>query len=98
MTSTSHAITSIQLSGSGASARRAHAQPLTTSSFDTLFTLRPAVLPTQSAAAMRLSLGDHDGFEHEVQFKERHFEDPRWQILAMLAERSTVKEALLAAR
>ncbi|TDL23800.1 hypothetical protein BD410DRAFT_787080 [Rickenella mellea] len=96
LTSTSHAITSIQLSDNSAT-RRASAQPLSASSFDTLFTLRPAVLPTQSAAALRLSLGEPDIFDHDVQFKERHTDDERWQLLAMLAERSTVREALLAA-
>lgn len=37
-------------------------------------------------------------FDHEEHFKERHTEDPRWQILALLAERSTVRDALLSGR
>ena len=56
------------------------------------------MLPNQSAAAMKVALGENDGFDHEVHFKERHFEDPRWQILAMLADRSTVREALMSSR
>ncbi|KAI5124209.1 hypothetical protein M0805_005059 [Coniferiporia weirii] len=99
LTSTSHAITSIQLAN-------APMQPttrlLTTSSFETLLTVRPAVLPYQSAAAARLMAeGTSDTrlfFDHDVHFKERHTEDPRWQILAMLAERSVVREALLTGR
>lgn len=75
---------------------------LTSSAFETLFTVRPAVLPNQSAAATRLMAeGSSDTrlfFDHDVQFKERHTGDPRWQILAVLAERSTVREALLAAK
>ena len=90
LTSTSHAITSVQVSGTAS-----RAQPLSAMSFDSLFSVRPAVLPNQSAAAMRLALGENDGSDHEVHFKERHIDDPRWQILAMLAERSTVREALM---
>jgi hypothetical protein len=75
---------------------------LTSSAFETLFTVRPAVLPNQSDAATRLMAeGSSDTrlfFDHDVQFKERHTGDPRWQILAVLAERSTVREALLAAK
>ncbi|EJD07386.1 uncharacterized protein FOMMEDRAFT_164367 [Fomitiporia mediterranea MF3/22] len=99
LTSTSHAITSIQLA-------KMPGQPttriLTTSAFETLLTVRPAVLPYQSAAATRLlAEGPSDTkhyFDHDVQFKERHTEDPRWQLLAVLAERSTVREALLTGR
>lgn len=99
LTSTSHSITSIQPS-------KMTTQPttriLTTSAFESLFTVRPAVLPYQSAAATRLvAEGPSETkhyFDHEVQFKERHTEDPRWQILAVLAERSTVREALLTGR
>lgn len=90
LTSTSHAITSIQLS-TGSSRPRL----LSTSDFEALFTVRPAVLPNQSAAAMRLALGEP--VYEEIPFIGRHVEDPRWQILALLAERSTVKEALMAA-
>lgn len=72
------------------------------SSFESLLAVRPAVLPYQSAAATRLMVeGSTDTrlfFDHDVQFKERHTEDPRWQILAMLADRSAVREALLSGR
>ncbi|KAH8116260.1 transcriptional regulator of RNA polII, SAGA, subunit-domain-containing protein [Phellopilus nigrolimitatus] len=99
LTSTSHAITSIQLANASALPTT---RLLTTSSFETLLTVRPAVLPYQSAAATRLiAEGASDTrpfFDHEVHFKERHTEDPRWQLLAMLAERSTVREALLTGR
>ena len=94
LTSSSHAIASIQPT------KTSHAQSrvLGTSAFDTLLTLRPAVLPNQSAAATRLiSEGDsRPYFDQEVQFKERHTEDPRWQLFAILAERSTVREELKA--
>ena len=94
LTSSSHAITSIQPT----KASHTQSRVLGISAFDTLLTLRPAVLPNQSAAATRLiSEGDFRAyFDQEVQFKERHTEDPRWQLFAILAERSTVREALLA--
>ena len=103
ITSSSNAITSIQPStASQSSSRPRSAHILTASAFDTLLTVRPAALPNQSAAATRLlSEGDSDArafFDQETYFKERHTDDPRWQILALLAERSTVRDALLASR
>ncbi|KAG1746671.1 transcriptional regulator of RNA polII, SAGA, subunit-domain-containing protein [Suillus paluster] len=91
LTSTSHAIASIN-----PSARHSHSRVLTASSFDTLFTLSPAVLPNKSAAAMRLAIGDNDIIDDEdvALLKDREVRDQRWQILALLAERSTVNEAL----
>ncbi|OJA10687.1 hypothetical protein AZE42_01061 [Rhizopogon vesiculosus] len=91
LTSTSHAIASIT-----PSAPHSHNRVLTASSFDTLFTLSPAVLPNKSAAAMRLAIGDNDIMDDEdvVLLKDREVRDQRWQILALLAERSTVNEAL----
>jgi hypothetical protein len=44
---------------------------------------------------MRLALGD--GWEEEedaMLLKDREVRDQRWQIVALLGERSTVKEAL----
>ncbi|KAN0088508.1 Transcriptional regulator of RNA polII, SAGA, subunit domain containing protein [Tylopilus felleus] len=91
LTSTSHAIASIN-----PSAPRSNNRVLTASSFDSLFTLSPAVLPNQSAAAMRLAIGDNEIMDDEdvVLLKDREVRDQRWQILALLGERSTVKEAL----
>ncbi|KAF9245261.1 transcriptional regulator of RNA polII, SAGA, subunit-domain-containing protein [Melanogaster broomeanus] len=91
LTSTSHAIASIN-----PSAPRTNSRILTASSFDTLFTLSPAVLPNQSAAAMRLAVGENEMMDDEdvVLLKDREVRDQRWQILALLGERSTVKEAL----
>ena len=65
LTSSSQAITSIQPS------TRQNAQyPLSASSFDTLFTVSPAVLPNQSAAATRLALGDTDSYDEELPLKD----------------------------
>ncbi|KAH7909077.1 transcriptional regulator of RNA polII, SAGA, subunit-domain-containing protein [Hygrophoropsis aurantiaca] len=91
LTSTSHAITSIT-----PSVPHSHNRVLTASSFDTLFTLSPAVLPNKSAAAMRLAVGDNESMDDEdiSLLKDREVQDPRWQILALLGERSTVKDAL----
>jgi hypothetical protein len=45
---------------------------------------------------MRLALGDNDVFDDEdvVLLKDREVRDQRWQMLALLAERSTLREAL----
>ena len=88
LASFSNAITSIQMSE-----QHSRIQPLSASAFDALFTLRPAVLPNRSAAAMRLALGENNDLDHEVYLKDRHVTDPRWQLLAMLADRSTIKDA-----
>ena len=93
LTSSSQAITSIKPS------TRQNAQyPLSASSFDTLFTVSPAVLPNQSAAATRLALGDTDSYGGELPLKDGQPKDSRWQMLALLAERSAVKEALRTSR
>lgn len=54
------------------------------------------MLPNQSAAAMRLAIGENEVMDDEdvVLLKDREVRDQRWQILALLGERSTVKEAL----
>lgn len=88
LTSTSHAITSIKTSS------RPTTSHLSAASFDTLFTVSPAMLPNKSAAAMRLALGDDDSYDDEHVLKNRPTIDPKWQMLALLGERSTVKEAL----
>ncbi|KAF7359251.1 hypothetical protein MSAN_01267400 [Mycena sanguinolenta] len=98
LTSTSQTISSITPSTS----RTTHArnQPvLTTSSFNTLFTVSPADLPNKSAAALRLGfMGEDDGqadIDHDiVLLKDREVRDQRWQIIALLGERSTVREVL----
>ncbi|KAL6304584.1 transcriptional regulator of RNA polII, SAGA, subunit-domain-containing protein [Sparassis latifolia] len=88
LTSTSLAITSIRTSS-----KHSHNHLLSATSFDTLFTISPAVLPNKSAAAMRLALGDNDE-EEDFPLKDGEVKDQRWQMLALLGERSTVKEAL----
>lgn len=79
---------------------QASSRVLTTSAFETLFTVRPAVLPYQSAAATRLMAEGQSDSRHydQIPLKERHTDDPRWQILAVLADRSTVREAILSGR
>ncbi|KAF8191432.1 transcriptional regulator of RNA polII, SAGA, subunit-domain-containing protein [Mycena galopus ATCC 62051] len=98
LTSTSQTISSITPSTSRTSHTRT--QPvLTTSSFNTLFTVSPADLPNNSAAALRLGfMGEDDGqgdIDHDiVLLKDREVRDQRWQIIALLGERSTVREVL----
>lgn len=94
LTANSLAISSISPSNS---AWHPHAQKvLSTSAFETLFTVGPADLPNKSAAAMRVALGERDDEEDRdvVLLKDREVRDQRWQIVALLGERSTVKEAL----
>lgn len=71
---------------------------LSVASFDTLFTLSPGVLPNRSAAAMRLALGDNDSIDEEHVLKDREVRDQRWQMFALLGQRSTVKDALRTVR
>ncbi|KAI0072699.1 hypothetical protein K474DRAFT_1628620 [Panus rudis PR-1116 ss-1] len=90
LTSSSHAITSIQTS-----AQRSAHYPLSSSSFDTLFTVSPAVLPNKSAAATRLTWeGDGGNADDEIPLKDGENRDYRWQLLALLGERSAVREIL----
>ncbi|KAJ7583433.1 transcriptional regulator of RNA polII, SAGA, subunit-domain-containing protein [Mycena floridula] len=93
LTSSSLAISSINPSSS-----HPHSQKiLSTAAFETLFTVGAADLPNKSAAAMRLALGERDVDEedHDIALlKDREVRDPRWQIVALLGERSSVKEAL----
>ena len=88
LTSSSHAISSIQTVS-----KPSTTYPLSASSFDTLFTIAPSVLPNKSAAAMRLALGEID-VDEDLPVKDKEARDRRWQMLALLGERSTVKEAL----
>ncbi|KAJ7184337.1 transcriptional regulator of RNA polII, SAGA, subunit-domain-containing protein [Mycena filopes] len=99
LTSTSQTISSITPSTSRSIHTRT--QPvLTTASFNTLFTVSPADIPNRSAAAMRLGfMGDDDGTGGDadrdvVLLKDREVRDQRWQIIALLGERSTVREVL----
>ncbi|KAJ2919492.1 hypothetical protein MD484_g924, partial [Candolleomyces efflorescens] len=70
---------------------------LTASAFQTLFTMYPSSLPNKSAVAMRLatipSAVDDDTDDIPV-LKDREVRDQRWQIMALLAERSAVRESL----
>lgn len=50
---------------------------------------------------MQLALGDPDDFDDDRDvaiLKDREVRDQRWQLVALLAERSTVKEALRGVR
>lgn len=89
LTSTSHAISSIR-----AAEPHSHSYVLSASSFDSLFSVSPAALPNKSATAMRLAVGDNDTTEDDVILKNKDMRDRRWQLFALLGERSTVKEAL----
>ncbi|KAF8159704.1 transcriptional regulator of RNA polII, SAGA, subunit-domain-containing protein [Crassisporium funariophilum] len=106
LTSTSHAISSIAPSSSSSSHYPSgtihhhfpHKPPvLTSASFQTLFTVSPADLPNRSAAAMRFeispsSIDDESG--DAAVLKDREVRDQRWQIMALLGERSTVRDSL----
>jgi hypothetical protein len=88
MTATSHAISSIHPSAPHSSGHR-----LSASAFDTLFTMSPSSLPNRSAAATRLALGENESREDHILSNEDHEpSDPRWQMLALLRERSSVNE------
>lgn len=90
LSTASHAITSIHPSAPHSTGSR-----LSTSAFDTLFTVAPAVLPNRSAAAMRLALGDNDPRDDEVLTSDRREpSEPSWQLLALLRERSAVDQSL----
>ncbi|KIP10044.1 hypothetical protein PHLGIDRAFT_125872 [Phlebiopsis gigantea 11061_1 CR5-6] len=88
LTASSTAVTSIKTSSKPTTSH------LSVSSFDTLFTISPAVLPNRSATAMRLALGDNDRDDDDFVLKEWDVRDQRWQMLALLGERSTVKNAM----
>ncbi|KAJ7221706.1 transcriptional regulator of RNA polII, SAGA, subunit-domain-containing protein [Mycena pura] len=99
LTSTSQTISSITPSTNRASHATRTQPVLTTASFNTLFTVSPADLPNKSAAALRLGfMGEEDGQADSdrdiVLLKDREVRDQRWQILALLSERSTVREVL----
>jgi hypothetical protein len=88
MTSTSHAITAIHPSAPHSSGHQ-----LSASAFDTLFTISPSVLPNRSATATRLALVENEPHEDQILTNEnREPSDPRWQMLALLRERSSVNE------
>jgi len=97
LTTQSLAITSVSTAKSSHSL---HHQPklLSTAAFETLFTVSPTDLPNNSAAAIKLALGDRDDEVEEdtiPMLKNRQAGDRRWQLAALLAQRSAVKEALL---
>ena len=75
---------------------------LTRDSFRALFVVAPYTLPNQSAAATELFVGDatekYDEDTNIPLLLDREVNDPRWQTVALLAERSTVREALASAQ
>ncbi|KAF9268990.1 hypothetical protein L218DRAFT_1072657, partial [Marasmius fiardii PR-910] len=101
LTTDSLAISSVTTSTEHPSGHHHNHKILTTAAFETLFTLAPYDLPNKSAAAMRLALGDRDYEDDDRDvplLKDREVKDQRWQIMALLGERSTVKEALRGVR
>ncbi|KAF8909414.1 transcriptional regulator of RNA polII, SAGA, subunit-domain-containing protein [Gymnopilus junonius] len=105
LTSTSHAISSIAPSSNNSQhypGTLLHHFPqrppiLTADSFHTLLTVSPADLPNKSAAAMRFAVSPStidDESDDVVVLKDREVRDQRWQIMALLGERSTVRDSL----
>jgi len=91
LTSTSRTVSSIRPS------KPINTRPLSAPSFDTLFTLAPAVQPYRSAAALRLSLGENDyNWEIDTSDKsgvgDRFSDDPRLQMIATLRGRDTIRD------
>ncbi|KAF9525968.1 transcriptional regulator of RNA polII, SAGA, subunit-domain-containing protein [Crepidotus variabilis] len=99
---TSSTISSISPTSQNGSSHHFHlpkAQILTAASMNTLFTVSPADLPNKSAAAMRFALSPtslDSETEDLLLLKDREVRDQRWQIMALLAERSTVRDSLKA--
>ncbi|KAJ8515729.1 hypothetical protein ONZ45_g6899 [Pleurotus djamor] len=97
LSSTSNSISSIN-----PSEPRNRSHTLTLAAFETLFTVAPASLPNNSAAVSRLSVDDGsrylDGDDEPAILKDREVRDQRWQMFALLSERSTLKEALRSLR
>ena len=61
------------------------------SAFDTLFSVAPASLPNGSAAATRLTSGEIDHRDNDTPLfsdENRDPDNPQWQLLALLRERS----------
>ncbi|ESK96417.1 hypothetical protein Moror_6925 [Moniliophthora roreri MCA 2997] len=101
LTTDSLVISSITTSNDTQSTHHHSQKVLTTAAFETLFTLAPYDLPNKSAAAMKLALGDREDEDDDRDIpllKDREVSDQRWQIVALLGERSTVKEALRGVR
>ncbi|KAK7466488.1 hypothetical protein VKT23_005210 [Stygiomarasmius scandens] len=101
LTTDSLAISSVSLSQSNQPAHHHSQKILSTAAFETLFTVSPADLPNKSAAAMRLALGDRDDEDEDrdlALLRDRENYDQRWQIIALLGERSAVKEVLRGVR
>ncbi|KAK7062572.1 hypothetical protein VNI00_000060 [Paramarasmius palmivorus] len=101
LTTNSLVISSITTSNDNPSSHHHSQKVLTTAAFETLFTLAPYDLPNKSAAAMKLALGDREDEDDDRDIpllKDREVSDQRWQIMALLGERSTVKEALKGVR
>ncbi|EEB97498.1 hypothetical protein MPER_03170, partial [Moniliophthora perniciosa FA553] len=101
LTTDSLVISSITTSNDAQSTHHHSQKVLTTAAFETLFTLAPYDLPNKSAAAMKLALGDREDEDDDRDIpllKDREVSDQRWQIVALLGERSTVKEVLRGVR
>ncbi|KAH7879138.1 transcriptional regulator of RNA polII, SAGA, subunit-domain-containing protein [Lentinula edodes] len=96
LTTQSLAISSVSMAKSSQSSKI-----LSTAALEALFTISPADLPNKSAAVMRSALGDRDEDDEDDGIpilKNREVKNPRWQIAALLAQRSAVRETLLGLR
>lgn len=92
LTSSSRTISSITPSTESENRTRT----LNADAFKAAFSLAPHVLPYRSASAARLlsGSGGEETKVEEVADEERHSDDPRWQLLAILKERSGVREVM----
>ncbi|KAJ3804560.1 transcriptional regulator of RNA polII, SAGA, subunit-domain-containing protein [Lentinula lateritia] len=96
LTTQSLAISSVSMANASQSSKI-----LSTAALEALFTISPADLPNKSAAVMRSALGDRDEDDEDDGIpilKNREVKNPRWQITALLAQRSAVRETLLGLR
>ncbi|KAJ3859762.1 transcriptional regulator of RNA polII, SAGA, subunit-domain-containing protein [Lentinula novae-zelandiae] len=98
LTTQSLAISSVSMAKSSQSSKI-----LSTAALEALFTISPADLPNKSAAVMRSALGDRDEDDEDEDdgipiLKNREVKNSRWQIIALLAQRSAVRETLLGLR
>ncbi|THU99157.1 hypothetical protein K435DRAFT_941039 [Dendrothele bispora CBS 962.96] len=101
LTTDSLAISSVSRSQSNQPAHHHSQKILSTAAFETLFTISPADLPNKSAAAMRLALGDREDEDEDRDIpllQDQDLYDRRRQIIALLGERSSVKEILRGVR
>ncbi|KAH8826597.1 transcriptional regulator of RNA polII, SAGA, subunit-domain-containing protein [Flagelloscypha sp. PMI_526] len=100
LTASSDVIESIHPSEQSSLRRRRDSVHLDSSAFESLTMMNPSILPNGSSAMRELRvLGPNDPSDgdpdKEIAFlRDQELNDPRWQIVALLGQRSTVKDAL----